>query len=488
VPVSGATGSSYVVGVVDVASTLRCRVTATNRAGSAQAQSAATVAVTGGGSAPVNTALPVVSGSAVVGQSLTSSAGSWSGSPTGYAYQWLRCDGGGGNCVAIAGATSSSYLLQSADVSATVRSQVTATNQYGSTQAQSAPTAAVTGAGGPGPTWTGPWRDASYTPPTSFTKTITTASAFKNLVSAGGSLAAGDVVHVVGPLTIDGCAGCHTLILKKLAAPGAKIYLDDNVVFAGDTTIPGYAAVYVDATNISLYGGTIAGGQGGHGLQIGPVFSGDTSNVTNITWWGITIHDVGGSGIFVGGEQNRYGSWLGTSNIDVDADVSAVGQQPQLDPHTVKGTGLHALYVGGSSSDPPGIWQVANSKFSIYTHDTSQCAGDAQIGQSVTTTEFWVHAHNLTYTGTATWATGYALTLWTAAPGLYTNHDITVHDVESNTTTGPTVVDSSLGSGPVTIQYGRATNALTNPQAATYYAHNAFGTSPYVTYQNIAQS
>jgi hypothetical protein len=340
-----------------------------------------------------------------------------------------------------------------------------------------------------GPSWTGPWRDTSYTVPSSFTKTITTAADFKNLVSSSGSLTAGDVVHVVGPMTIDGCAGCHTLITKKVSAPGASIYFDSNVVFAGDTNTGfGYASVTVDATNISLYGGVIAGGQGGFGLDIGPQLSSDTGNVTNIKWWGLKVHDVGSTGIYSGGEQNSSGVWLGASNIDVDAEVWAVGQQPENDPHAVKGTGMHALYVGGSPADPPGTWQVANSKFSIYTHDTSTCVGDVQVGQSVSNTEFWVRAYNLSYVGSANWAAGYAFDLWTAAPSSYMDSNITAHDVEAYNTAGPTVVDSSLGSGPVTIEYGRATNVLTNPNAKGYYGGNAFGASKYVNYLNIAQS
>jgi beta-glucanase (GH16 family) len=101
---------------------------------------------------PVNTALPTISGTPTAGQTLQGSTGTWTNSPTSYARQWLRCDTAGANCVAIAGATSASYLLASADVGKTIRVRVTATNAAGSASAQSAQTAVV-GAAAPGLIW-----------------------------------------------------------------------------------------------------------------------------------------------------------------------------------------------------------------------------------------------------------------------------------------------------------------------------------------------
>jgi hypothetical protein len=92
---------------------------------------------------PSNTALPVVSGTAQQGNTLTTSTGSWTGSPTGYAYQWQRCDSTGSNCSTISGATSASYNLTSSDVGHTIRSVVTATNSGGSTSATSKQTGSV---------------------------------------------------------------------------------------------------------------------------------------------------------------------------------------------------------------------------------------------------------------------------------------------------------------------------------------------------------
>jgi Subtilase family len=144
VDVPGATSSSYVLAASDVNSTIRVAVTASNAGGSSTAVSAAT-AVVQPPAAPVNTSLPTVSGSAAQGQTLSAQPGSWSNNPTSFAYQWLDCDGSGGNCVDIPGATSSSYLLVASDVNSTIRVAVTASNAGGSTAAVSSQTEVVQG-------------------------------------------------------------------------------------------------------------------------------------------------------------------------------------------------------------------------------------------------------------------------------------------------------------------------------------------------------
>jgi hypothetical protein len=96
---------------------------------------------------PANTALPVVSGVAQAGQTLSASTGSWTGTPPlAYAYQWRQCDSGGVACTDV-GANASTYLLSAGDVGYTMRVIVTASNNAGSQGATSDQTAVVVAAG-----------------------------------------------------------------------------------------------------------------------------------------------------------------------------------------------------------------------------------------------------------------------------------------------------------------------------------------------------
>jgi len=139
VDISDATNSTYTLVGADLGSAVRCVVTASNSAGSASANSNVTSSVTAvaSGTIPVNTVAPVVSGTATAGQVLTSTTGTWTGTPT-YVYQWQRAG------VNISGAASSTYTLVSADVGSAIRCVVTASNSAGSASANSNVTSSVT--------------------------------------------------------------------------------------------------------------------------------------------------------------------------------------------------------------------------------------------------------------------------------------------------------------------------------------------------------
>lgn len=119
VAISGATSTTYITSTGDTGSSISVRVTATNVSGSAIASSSDVSILSA--TAPMNTALPVISGTATVDLIISVSTGTWTNSPVSYAYQWRR------NGVNISGATNSSYTVVSADVSNVLTCAVTAT-------------------------------------------------------------------------------------------------------------------------------------------------------------------------------------------------------------------------------------------------------------------------------------------------------------------------------------------------------------------------
>jgi hypothetical protein len=101
-------------------------------------------------SPPTNTAPPTITdlqGNSPprVGDSLSASSGTWTGSPTSFAYQWRTCStqSDPDSCTDIGGATSSTYTIASGDLGNYFRVVVTATNDGGPASATSDATAAV---------------------------------------------------------------------------------------------------------------------------------------------------------------------------------------------------------------------------------------------------------------------------------------------------------------------------------------------------------
>jgi hypothetical protein len=143
--VAGAISSSYALGSADVGSAMRVLVSATNAGGTATALSPQTAAVAASTvtSAPTNTSLPQATGTTGVGQTLSASTGTWSGSPTSYAYQWKRCDTAGATCASISGGTAQTFSLTTTDVGHTLRVDVAAFNTGGSALATSTQTGVV---------------------------------------------------------------------------------------------------------------------------------------------------------------------------------------------------------------------------------------------------------------------------------------------------------------------------------------------------------
>lgn len=143
--VANGTQKTYTLVGADAGRTMRVRVTATNADGSTAAQSDQTAVVTPAGTTagPRNTSPPTITGTPKVGQTLTANEGDWTGNPTGYTYQWQRCDADVASCTSVVGATGKTYGVRLADLGYRLRVAVTARNAKGSATANSAITAIV---------------------------------------------------------------------------------------------------------------------------------------------------------------------------------------------------------------------------------------------------------------------------------------------------------------------------------------------------------
>jgi hypothetical protein len=125
----GATKETYVVQSEDEGHTLSCMVTAENEAGLASATSEGVFVPV----LPENTVAPGISGGVKVGDTLTCSKGSWSGTmPLSYFYQWDRAGS------ALLGATKETYVVDSEDEGHALSCVVAAENGAGTTRASSA--------------------------------------------------------------------------------------------------------------------------------------------------------------------------------------------------------------------------------------------------------------------------------------------------------------------------------------------------------------
>ena len=131
--ITGATSASYTLTFSDAHKYLRVVVTANDGRGGTPTATSAYTQVTN--SAPVNSAVPSVSGIATVGNALATTNGTWSdadGDGRTYSYQWYRADDSSGtNLNPITGATSASYTLTTSDAHKYLRVVVTANDGHG---------------------------------------------------------------------------------------------------------------------------------------------------------------------------------------------------------------------------------------------------------------------------------------------------------------------------------------------------------------------
>jgi thermitase len=214
----------YTVQDADTGSALRIRITVANGFGSSTEASAVTGVVGGATSTapPVNLSPPTISGTAQEAQTLNASTGSWSGSPTGYAYEWQRCDTSGGNCTALPGASSSSYSVQSVDVGWTLRTAVTASNAGGGGTSLTEATTIVTAALAPLP------------PPTSQTVIFSGSLGPKNASRTVSVNVGAGIAHAA--LAFSKCNSLTLSLSNGVSKTGPSVVTLDATLTAGSYT------------------------------------------------------------------------------------------------------------------------------------------------------------------------------------------------------------------------------------------------------------
>ncbi len=121
--ISGATNATYTLGLNDGGNFFYVQVTALSAGGGTTANSAITGRVL---TQPTIVVAPTITGSVLVGTTLTLSSGTWSGATTPiFSYQWQRCSSTDvSTCANIVNATSTGFTVTSSEVGFYLRGQV----------------------------------------------------------------------------------------------------------------------------------------------------------------------------------------------------------------------------------------------------------------------------------------------------------------------------------------------------------------------------
>ena len=140
---TGQTSKTLILTETHTGKHFRVNITATNIGGSANINSNKIGPIITALVAPTITTVPTITGTAKAGNTLTTTDGVWSGSPTiTYTNAW-ESSTNGTTWNAVAGQTGKTFVLAESHVGQQIRSKVTATNSIGNTSATSVGTATV---------------------------------------------------------------------------------------------------------------------------------------------------------------------------------------------------------------------------------------------------------------------------------------------------------------------------------------------------------
>jgi len=315
-----------------------------------------------GASAPLNLSIPSISGTTTVGNALSSTTGTWSGTPTiTFAYQWVRS----GNTNV--GSNSSTYTLVSADAGATITCTVTATNSVSAVNATSnatdnigwipniyiAPTVSGTATvGAPLSTTNGNWN--GYPSPSYTYQWYRSGSAIGGATSSSYTAVNADqgntitcTVTATNSVGSDSSGSSNSITMP--AAPGQVAFTNAG---AYSWTAP------AGVTSISVL--AVGGGGGGGGYNASVAAGGGLGYTNNLsvtpgTTYNIQVGDGGYSGGNwsnggTGGSSHFNNSYIGAyggQGAQSVANPSAGGPLGSYNGGGTGGYGLGGTWCGG---------------------------------------------------------------------------------------------------------------------------------------------
>ncbi len=352
-------------------------ITAFDAAGNVSSDSQTATATTQGAATPANTALPVISGTALVGQTLTATNGLWSGSPTAYAYQWQDCNGSGAACSDIAGATHQTYSLMASDAGDTARVVVTASNLTGSGSATSAATATVVAAGSPISIWS-----ASSTP--------TDADVNDgNAVELGVRFSSSEAGFISAIRFYKGADNAGTHIGHLWTASGTDLA---TVTFTDETASGWQQANFSSPVSIMANTTYVASYYAPMGRYAGDDDYFATSGVTSGPLSAPESTSTAANGLYTYGNDSFPRSSYEATNywVDVVFSAAASGASPAA-PTGLSATALDATrasltWTPSSGADAPAGYDVYRSTFGGFTPGPATLIGTTTASSYVDTT------------------------------------------------------------------------------------------------------
>ena len=240
---------------------------------------------------PTASSSPTISGAPLLGQRLSETHATWSGTPTAFAYQWEDCATVTGSCTAIAGATAPTYTVGATDVGHAIRVVETAADPGG------------TGA-------------PAISEATRVVKPLATSgywllTAFGNVVQSPGAGWFGSAVRA-GVSTITGIAPTPTRHGYWLVDKAGRVFSFGNArpVATGryGRAIRGIVTSFRGAW---LY------------TAAGNVFA-----IARAPWYGSALHSRTAPIVGMASTRNGRGYWL----VDATGKVYAFGDAPPLPP------------------------------------------------------------------------------------------------------------------------------------------------------------